>query len=433
MESFSSKRASEKGHSTFYKIYLIIVAMFGWGMASMNFNILTATLPAIRTSLHFSVAQAGILTSIIYAGMFLVSLLFGPIIDKLGRKLAFQVTLLVSAVFTGLTSLSTSFGFFATTRFVADGGSFAELPSGLTIVSEEVTKRYRGLLYGFVQGGWQIGLFMASGLYLLIGPTYGWRPVYLIGIIPLVVIILARLFIKESPRYEDLKNVIDNKNYTPEHKIDVKEAKKFSYKQLFSKKTMKTGAWPVASYFVETLGFIPMGVLISLFFSGYFHMSDIQIASILTISAAIAYFAYPFSGWIGDVIGRKYGLILGLVLEVIFAITLIYLAKPGVYNSVLLWYILLNFATGMYAGNGFIYGAESYPTRVRGTGTAFLMAMVALGYLVGSLLFTLVYSATVNYVTTWWITAIGLTLVSIVITVFAPNVKRTQELEDISI
>lgn len=433
MDNYHSKKASGQEHSAFYKVYLIVVAMFGWGMASMNFNILTATLPAIRSSLHFSVAQAGILTSIIYAGMFIVSLIFGPIIDKLGRKLAFQVTLLVSAVFTGLTSLSFSFGFFATTRFIADGGSFAELPSGLTIVSEEVTKRYRGLLYGFVQGGWQIGLFLASGLYLLIGPEYGWRPVYLIGIIPLVVILIARLFIKESPRYEDLKNAVGNKDYKPEYKTDVTEARKFSYRQLFSKKTMKTGAWPVASYFVETLGFIPMGVLISLFFSGYFKMSDFQIASILTISAAIAYFAYPLSGWIGDVIGRKYGLILGLVLEVVFALTLIYIAKPGVYNSVLLWYILLNFATGMYAGNGFIYGAESYPTRVRGTGTAFLMAMVALGYLVGSLLFTLVYSVTVNYVTTWWITAIGLTLACLIITSFAPNVKRTQELEDITV
>ena len=420
-------------HSIYYKVYLIVIAMLGWGMASMNFNILTATLPAIRASLHFTVAQAGLLTSIIYAGMLIVSLFFGPIIDKLGRKLAFQVTLLVSAVFTGLTALSTSFGFFATTRFIADGGSFSELPSGLTIVSEEVSKKYRGLLYGFVQGGWQIGLFLASALYLLIGPKFGWRPVYLIGIIPLIIILIARLFVKESPRYEDLKNTVADKTYKPMYKVDADQARQFSYKQLFSKETMKTGVWPVASYFTETLGFIPMGVLISLFFSGYFKMTDFQIASILTISAAIAYFAYPLSGWIGDVIGRKYGLILALILEIIFSIAFIELAIPGSYSSVLLWYIMLNFATGMYAGNGFIYGAESYPTRVRGTGTAFLMAMVSAGYLVGSLIFTLVYSVTINYVTTWWITAIGLTVVCLIVTSFGHNVKRTQELEDVAI
>ncbi|MEM3808306.1 MAG: MFS transporter [Candidatus Micrarchaeaceae archaeon] len=427
-----SPHGIEKQKSTFYRVYLIVVAMLGWGMASMNFNILTSTLPAIRASLHFSVADAGLLTTIIYIGMFLVSLGFGPLIDRFGRKLTFQVTLLISSIFTGLTSITTSFGTFALTRFVADGGSFAELPTGLTIVSEEVPKKYRGLLYGFVQGGWQVGLFLSSALYLLLGPRFGWRPVYLIGAIPLVVIIIARLFVKETDRFSDLQKAEKDPNYVPQYRANLSAAKENSFKQVFSRDVMRTGKWPIISYFTETLGFIPIGVLISLFFSGYFKLGYFQIATILTISAAIAYFAYPLSGWIGDVIGRKYGLTLAIALQTIMAILFIKLAVPGNYLSVLSLYIPLNFATGMYAGNGFIYAAESYPTRVRGTGTALVMAMIAVGYAIGSAVFTVLFTLTSgNYVLTWLISAVGFSLLSTVLTALGHNVVRTQELEDI--
>ena len=418
--------------SRFYKAYLIVIAMLGWSMASLNFNILTSTLPAIRSSLHFSVAQSGILTTIIYAGMLFVSLLFGPLIDRYGRKLTFQLTLLVSAIFTGTTSIVANFGEFAATRFIADGGAFAELPTGLTIVSEEVDKRYRGLLYGFVQGGWQIGLFMSAGLYLLIGPTYGWRPVYLVGVIPLVIILIARLFVKESDRFTDMKEAESNKNYTPKYKINLKEAKQSEFRQMFSRDTIKKGKFPAFSYLLETIGLIPIGVLISLVFSGYLLMTDFQIASILTISAAIAYFAYPLSGWIGDVIGRKFGVLLGIGLQTIMAIIFILFAIPGNYTVVLALYIPMNFATGMYAGNGFIWGAESFPTRVRGTGTAFVMSMVSLGYILGSLLFTVFFTVTSSYIDTWWILAVGVSAVCFVFTIFGHNVKRTQELEDVA-
>ena len=58
-----------------------------------------------------------------------------------------------------------------------------------TIVNEQVAAMRRGLLYSIVQGGWPLGVFLAAGVYqLFIG--YGWRFVFLLGIIPLLAVIV---------------------------------------------------------------------------------------------------------------------------------------------------------------------------------------------------------------------------------------------------
>jgi hypothetical protein len=48
------------------------------------------------------------------------------------------------------------------------------------LVNEQVSARRRGLLYSVVQGGWPLGLFLASGVYLL-SQQLGWRTAFLFG------------------------------------------------------------------------------------------------------------------------------------------------------------------------------------------------------------------------------------------------------------
>lgn len=125
-----------------YIIYLTVVAMAGWMLASFDFNIMTPTLPLISKSLHFTTEEAGLITGVIYLGMFVMVLIYGPLIDKFGRKVMFQIVLTVSAIFTGFTYLVVNFLQFMGVRFIADGSAFGELPTGLTIVTEESSPNY---------------------------------------------------------------------------------------------------------------------------------------------------------------------------------------------------------------------------------------------------------------------------------------------------
>jgi len=76
----------------------------------------------------------------------------------------------------------------------------------ITIVNEEIPARRRGMLYAIVQAGWPLGVLLASAVYLLfIGE--GWRFVFLLGIMPMILVIVGRFYIRESDRFRHLEEV----------------------------------------------------------------------------------------------------------------------------------------------------------------------------------------------------------------------------------
>ena len=85
----------------------------------------------------------------------------------------------------------------------------AELAVSITLVNEQMpAQRRRGFLYSIVQGGWPIGVFLASGVYLLVsGAGLGWRWVYVVGVVPADHRgVIARRKVRESGRFEHMRD-----------------------------------------------------------------------------------------------------------------------------------------------------------------------------------------------------------------------------------
>lgn len=416
---------------TKYTIYLTAVAMAGWMLASFDFNILTPTLPLIAKDLHFTTIEAGYITGFIYLGMFVMVLIYGPLIDRLGRKLMFQIVLTVSAIFTGFTYFVVNFLQFMGVRFIADGSAFGELPTGLTIVTEESPAKLRGILYGFIQGGWPIGLFISSAAYLLLVNIIGWRGLYILGVIPLIAVIIARFKVKESDRFKDLKNVI-SKNAEPKYKIKKSEAKEFTYKQLFNKDLRKQFTIVNLGWMLYTFSFVTTNVVIALIFTKYYGLADSQSATILLIASGIGFFAYPLAGWYGQIIGRRNAWVLSSIIMPISALVFYLVAVPGIFYTILIPYIFLYFfSNGTFASVGFMYASESFPTRARGSATSFIMGLIAASYAIGGFLFSGVLSLTSSFSITWIVLAVILPLGSLVM-ILGKNIKPSEELENIS-
>lgn len=431
----NSKKEEDKIHSyrsIKYLVYLTGIALAGWSMASFDFNLFTLTLPLTSEALHFTAAEAGLLSGIIYLGQFVAVLIFGPLMDRIGRKLMFQLSLLVSAIFTGFTAFVQNFIQFATLRFISDGSAFAELPTGLTLITEEAKPNLRGVLYGFVQGGWPLGVFMASAIYLVLEPIVGWRGLYLVGVLPLIVIIIARKWVKESPRFEDLKSALKGQKQ-PIYKVDLNMATHFPLKQLFIDKSIRRQLLAVnLAWMLYSFSFVTTNVVISIIFTKYYNLSATQAASILLISSAIGYFAYPLAGWYGQKIGRRNAWAISSIVMPILALIFLLVAKPGNYYSVLLPYVpLYFFSNGTFASPGFMYVAESFPTRVRGTATGFTMALIAASYAIGGFLFYAILTVTNSIYLTWIFLATLLPFGSLII-LMGKNIPPNAELEEIT-
>ena len=145
---------------------------------------------------HLTPSFVGLLGFIIYGAMFGITLFAGYGMDRLGRKTMWMWCLSGAALFTGLTYFVESYWQLAIIRALASGCATSELAISITLVNEQVPAHRRGLLYSVVQGGRPLGMFLASGVYLLL-EQLGWRTAFLFGVIPLVAVMIGRMWVKD--------------------------------------------------------------------------------------------------------------------------------------------------------------------------------------------------------------------------------------------
>jgi putative MFS transporter len=124
--------------------------------------------------------------------------------DRYGRRLLITLTILGYAIFTGLTALSTTVPGFALYQFAARIFLASEFALSLIIIGEEYPTRWRGFGIALLSGVTAVGTivaFLAAGWVLA---HRDWRTMYALGLIPLALIFLFRLGMRETRRYQEI-------------------------------------------------------------------------------------------------------------------------------------------------------------------------------------------------------------------------------------
>ena len=292
-----------------YTVYLIIVALAGWSLASYDLNLLVLTIPDIADELNLSQGLVGSIGFFVFGAQFVVTLFVGYGMDTLGRKRMWMLCLAAAAIFTGMTFLVDSFWQLVLIRMLASGFAQAELAVSITLVNEQVPARYRGLLYSIVQGGWPLGVFMASGVYLLfIG--FGWRFVFLLGVIPIIIVFVGRVFIRESERFIHIQRVKQARaegdqermrELLNEYDVDMDELEDVTVKQLFTgsgyirrQLTLLTLVW----LFYST-SFVATNFYITDFLTRAKGFTASQAGTLLLVAGGVGFFSTYSAGYSG--------------------------------------------------------------------------------------------------------------------------------------
>src|SRR6185295_2369251 len=63
--------------------------------------------------------------------------------------------------------------------------------------------RSRGIMSGLLQGAWGLGFLLASLIYGLLFTTIGWRGMLWVGILPAILCVFIRYFVKESEVWQE--------------------------------------------------------------------------------------------------------------------------------------------------------------------------------------------------------------------------------------
>jgi MFS family permease len=105
---------------------------------------------------------------------------------------------------------------------------------------------------------------------------------------------------------------------------------------------------------------------------------------LLIVVNVVGFFGYIAFGWVGDRFSRRNLMAIGWALAGISYAAMILFAN-GFYAVMAVFALSMFFNAGVYAPT-FTYFAESYPTRMRGSGASFANATGQIGGLIGSVL-----------------------------------------------
>ncbi|MFP3284888.1 MAG: MFS transporter [Nitrososphaeria archaeon] len=427
-------------------IIIAAVIYFGWGLINTDDNLVLMLGTPIMQALHLTVQQYSYVLSAGFATSFVMSLILGPLGDRLGRRFLLQLTLLGTAVFSMLQYFINGFGSWLLIRMGAEAFTGSEWGAGATYLTETIGKRLRGLALSIMQSGWVFGYGLASVIaYFTLshwGMSYGWRVAFLFAFLPAIVVLVLRSRLKETDRFEHLREIRDAKRrgdvakveeLLEKYKVDVEASVRPSYRQLLGP-DLRRVAIILAFYNFLTTGVAIVGDSMFPYYlsqvKGFNYLALISMFATLSFIGIVGYLA---NGLLNDRIGAKWPVALFAALQTLGIFALVILVKFPDYIALWSWYFLYLFThNGQFAGL-IRLNTEAFPTRVRAAGALWSGAFWSLGQSVWPLVFSSLIPV-LGFNGAWiWVEIVPELIAIALFAALMRNIPPQRELEEIAI
>jgi putative MFS transporter len=420
------------GSATFFDAYTVLAIAYA--------------MPVLARDWNLTPGQIGTIISAGYVGQIFGALFFGWLAERVGRL----NTLLITVVIFTSMDLACLFAWSGSSmmafRFCQGIGTGGEVPVASAYMNEFVSAKRRGRFFLLYEVLFLFGLLAAGLIGYFLVPIYGWRAMFVVGLVPSILTIPMRWFMVESPRWllsvgriqeaSDLISRIEN-NFQrrgislepPTASVHPLDKARSDIRELFRgiylRRTLLLTALWVCSYMIANGLITWLPTLYSQVFRlpiqtslGYgFTTSAFGCAAALLCALYI------------DKVGRKAWYTAAFFLA---AIPMAILAALGATSA----QQILIFATTGYAiiqtvtFSLYLYSAELYPTRLRAVGAGFGSAWLRIASSIGPLLVGwVVGSYSINYV--FVVFAIVLAIGAVICLLFAPETKG-RVLEELS-
>ena len=179
----------------------LVAATAGWMLDAMDVMLYAFALGSIRTEFGLTGGQAGALASVTLVAAAVGGIGAGALADRFGRARILRVAVLTYSVFTALTATATTVWQLVLWRTLLGLGMGGEWSAGSVLVAETWRAEHRGKAVGVMQSGWAVGYIIAAALAALILPRFGWRPLFLIGVLPALLALWIRRNVPEPARW----------------------------------------------------------------------------------------------------------------------------------------------------------------------------------------------------------------------------------------
>jgi putative MFS transporter len=285
-------------------------------------------------------------------------------------------------------------------RFLQGVGTGGEVQVASAYINEFIGAEKRGRFFLLYEVIFPVGLMFAGIAGYFLVPIYGWKAMFVVGLIPSVITIPLRWFMPESPRWLASKGRMEEADAVVKlledsatrrgvvlakpvvRPIDPRATARSDWRELFKgiylKRTLTIwGLW-VCAYMINN-GLITW---LPTLYTQVFHLPLQTSLGYGWITSAVGVIASIVCALLIDKVGRKRWYVTAFLLAIVPLLTLTWLGATSAVEVLILataaYAILQTITFSLY-----LYSAELYPTRLRclgtGLGSAWLRAGSAIG------------------------------------------------------
>jgi MFS family permease len=331
----------------------LLAGGLGWMLDAMDVMLYSLVLTYLIREFSMDTRTAGFLNSLTLVASAIGGFLFGLLADRFGRTRALMASILVYSAASAACGFSHSVPQLAVFRFVLGLGMGGEWSAGAALIAETWRAEHRGKALGLMQSSYAIGEAVAALVVLVVLPHFGWRAVFLVGVLPALLVLWIRTSVPEPAIWKNR----------------MASSGRGAKKSLLSAGALRTGAVATAMNAFSLFGYWGLFTWIPAYLSlpvsqGGRGIGLVKTTGFFLVLCGGKWLGYAAFGFFADAFGRR---------KPYFAYLLIAAALVPLYGVTRSepWLLVLGpvvafFGTGSFSGYAAI-ASEIFPSEIRAT------------------------------------------------------------------
>jgi putative MFS transporter len=377
------------GSATFFDAYTVLVIAFA--------------MPQLVKQWHLTPAWVGLILSGGYLGQLIGAVVFGWVAERVGRLPTLLITIVLFVSMDIACLFAWSGAAMLVFRFLQGIGTGGEVPVASAYINEFIGAHKRGRFFLLYEVIFPVGLLFAGLAGYFLVPLYGWKSLFIVGLVPALLMIPLRALMPESPRWlaakgrivkaEKIVSLLEREavkegKSLPEpvvRPIDPHATARSDWREMFRgmylKRTLMIWVLWIAVYVINN-------GLVTWLPTLYSQIFKLPLQTSLLygwITSAVGVVASVICALYIDKVGRKRWYSVAFFTAIVPLIALTATGATTATQVVILapiaYAILQTIAFSLY-----LYSAELYPTRLRAVGTGFGSAWLRAGSSIGPVL-----------------------------------------------
>ncbi len=179
-----------------------VACFLGWALDALDFFLVTFVLIPIGHDFGQSIPKVAFAITLTLMMRPVGAFIFGLLGDKFGRRIPLMGDIIFYSVMELLTAFAPNFTVFLILRALFGIGMGGEWGLGASLAMESLPTQTRGLFSGILQQGYAVGYLLAALVYWIVFPHFGWRGLFVTGVLPAFLVIYIRARVPESPVWQ---------------------------------------------------------------------------------------------------------------------------------------------------------------------------------------------------------------------------------------